>query len=99
MEDLNTALDVEFDSFDLGRITVRSYFEALLKTLWKRGEGFSGKRPFGGGTAWKEDVYGALIQTGYIEGAMREDGYVERIENRALAERFVFDLIHAMCSE
>lgn len=61
-------LDFEFHSNDLGEtLTVRAYFTRLLTTLWEEGEGFSGKRPFGGSSGWQMDIEHALVRAGRVE--------------------------------
>lgn len=57
---------------DLGEQTLVDYLKSLLETIWKEGEGFSGKRPFGNG-GWEFDVYKALVKAELIEGRIDED--------------------------
>lgn len=58
---------------DAGVTTVREYLAALLEELWTRGEGFSGKRPFGN-SGWEYDLYRALTTAGYVHSEFDEDG-------------------------
>ena len=64
---------------DAGAKTIGEYFKKLLLTLWKEGEGFSGKRPFGN-SGWDYEIYAALIKAGVVPGNLDEDGYVENID-------------------
>ena len=52
--------------------TIRDYLHSLLKTLWKEGEGFSGKRPFGN-SGWKHELYLALVRGGIVDGEYDEE--------------------------
>lgn len=61
-------LELKFESTDLGReITIKDFFKELLITLFKKGEGFSGKRPFGN-SGWDYDLCVCLAQNGVIDG-------------------------------
>ena len=53
--------------------TIGSYLQALLRGLWRSGEGFSGKRPFGN-SGWDIDLYKALGECGLIAIEYDEDG-------------------------
>lgn len=59
--------------------TIGQYLRQLLAALWRDEEMFSGKRPFGN-SGWQYDVYGALIDAGYVEGELYEDGSVEDLD-------------------
>lgn len=50
-----------------GADTIGSYLIQLLLALWREGEGFNGKRPFGN-SGWQDDVYLALVNAGFITG-------------------------------
>lgn len=91
------ALDGErFDS-DAGEgLTVREYLFALLETLWREGEGFSGKRPFGN-SCWELDLYAPLVRGGFIEGRVDEDGYA-LVKDYKAAHAFVAALIRSLAS-
>jgi len=90
---LLSALEVRFNSNAGDNLTVRDYLRTLLETLWREGEEFSGKRPFGN-SGWEYDLYAPLIKAGFINGTLNEDGYVENLE-REEAEPYVFKLITA----
>ena len=85
-------LDIEFESIDFNyKLTIRDYLKKLLKTLWKEGAGFSGKRPFGNGD-WQDDIYRSLIGHGLIPGELDEDGCIEEFDEKT-AEKLVLELI------
>jgi len=75
-------LDLPLPDNDSGASSVRGYLVALLTELWREGEGFSGKRPFGN-SGWQYDLYVPLIRAGLIDGAFDEDGYVDRCDDKA----------------
>ena len=67
-------LNLEFESSDLERIiTVREFFKELLTALFKEGECFSGKRPFGN-SGWDYDLCVCLAQNEIISGTTSEYG-------------------------
>lgn len=80
---------------DIGETTIREWLRELLLTLWREGEGFSGKRPFGTG-GWELDAYAALIKAGVVKGELDEYGHVEEV-NRLEAEKVIERLIMRMC--
>lgn len=61
-------LELKFESTDLERtISIRDFFKELLTTLFKKGECFSGKRPFGN-SGWDYDLCVCLAKKGVIDG-------------------------------
>jgi hypothetical protein len=54
------------DKNQAGAKNIKEYLQALLTTLWKDKEGFTGKRPFGN-SSWHLDMAKALIQNGLKE--------------------------------
>lgn len=80
---------------DIGETTIREWLRELLLTLWREGEGFSGKRPFGNG-GWEFDAYAALIKDGVVNGKLDEYGHVEKVDSDE-AEKIVDRLIMRMC--
>lgn len=61
-------LELEFESTDLERkITIRDFFKELLTALFKEGECFSGKRPFGN-SGWDFDLCVCLAKNRVIDG-------------------------------
>lgn len=88
---LLAALEVRFDSDAGDNLTVRDYLRTLLETLWNKGEGFSGKRPFGN-IGWEYELYIPLIKGGFVAGTLDEYGYIADIDKHA-AEAYVSQLI------
>lgn len=80
-----------------GDMTIREYLGALLTELWRQGEGFNGKRPFGN-SGWKSDIYAVLIREGAVEGTLDEDGCIDEFSNesRRNANAIVYRLIEQM---
>lgn len=64
---------------DSGATDIRGYLKALLATLYRDGEDFSGKRPFGN-SGWRYDLYIALGLAGMIDVTFDEDGYIDTLE-------------------
>lgn len=67
---------------DAGAATVGDYMRQLLKAIWREGESFSGKRPFGN-SGWEFEVYAALIEGGALPGTLDEYGYVSEVDTEA----------------
>ena len=76
---------------DAGAATVRGYLAALLAELWREGEGFCGKRPFGN-SGWEWEVYTALVREELVPGVIDDDGYLDEVDQDA-ADRVVRDAI------
>jgi hypothetical protein len=89
---IQEALNVKFES-DLGKITIRKWFENLLLTLWDEQERFSGKRPFGN-SDWAVGPIFALVAKNFIPGSHYdpEDFYPESWE---VADKVMNQLIKA----
>jgi hypothetical protein len=67
-------LDFEFYSSDLDEsLTVRQYLVKLLSTLWRDGESFSSKRPFGN-SSWQFEIEDALASDGRVATVTDEYG-------------------------
>lgn len=76
-------LGTKFYCDDLSQeITIKEYLKELLQRVWKEGESFSGKRPFGN-SGWQADLYLPLIAAGFITGTVDEDGYLEDCDEKA----------------
>ncbi len=87
-------LNLEFESRDLNRtLTIKDYFKRLLTTVWREGERFNGKRPFGN-SGWERDLYKSLIKAKIIPGILDEDGYIEEV-NYTQANKKVVELIQS----
>lgn len=91
---IQMVLDLPLSKNDAGADTVRDYLKALVRAVWKEGEDFSGKRPFGNG-AWKHDIYRALIRAGFVNGRMDSDGCIDRMDSSA-ADKLVLLAIQAL---
>jgi len=88
-------LALEFESMDLSRkLTIKDYLKELLITLWKEGECFSGKRPFGN-SSWQYEMYHALVKHGVLVGKLDEDGYLEEYDIVA-AKKLMVELITSL---
>ncbi len=79
---------------DAGAKTVRDYFRALLTTLWREGEGFSGKRPFGN-SDWQNDIYVVLIDAEVVEGSVDDDGELVDLDYE-VADKIILSAIAAL---
>ena len=51
---------------DVDADTIGNYLKLLLLELWVKGEGFSGKRPFGN-SDWQWKIYESLAKAGKIQ--------------------------------
>lgn len=58
-------LEIQMPENDAKAATVKDYLKELLNELWREGEGFSGKRPFGN-SGWEYDLYAALLRANVI---------------------------------
>lgn len=80
---LEAALELRFDS-DVGEnITIREYFQKLFLTLWEKGEKFNSKRPFGD-SGWKYDIAAPLVEAGFLQGRLDDEGYLFDCDNTEL---------------
>lgn len=79
---------------DAGAATIRGYLTQLLHQVWKYGEDFSGKRPFGN-SGWSGEIEVALLTAGLVDGRFDEDGYLAEVDDAAVA-RLVRSAITAM---
>lgn len=61
--------------------TIGQYLMLVAEKVFIDQEDFSGKRPFGN-SSWIFEVYEALIQGGALEGALDENGYIEKCDTR-----------------
>ncbi len=75
-------LDLPMEENDAEATTIRDYLKALLSTLWREEESFSGKRPFGN-SGWTWDIYRALVAGGAIKGKIEDNDLVEHDEQAA----------------
>lgn len=89
-----TILDLPMEANDSGATTVRGYLKELLCTLFKEGECFSGKRPFGN-SGWQYDLYRPIIKAGFAKGRIDEDGCVDGCDSKE-CDRLIYEAIAAM---
>lgn len=90
-------LELKFESTDLGKeISIKDFFKELLTTLFKEGECFSGKRPFGN-SEWDYDLCVCFAKNGIINGRNQiEPDYPEDEDwdyDSAEAEKKILELI------
>lgn len=94
MADPQAVLDCPMEGNDAGAATIRGYLVALVREVWKEGEGFSGKRPFGN-SSWEYEVYGALVRAELVSGSFDENGYIEDVDTRE-ANALIFAAIDVL---
>lgn len=87
-------LDLPMGRNDADAKTVRDYLKKLLSELWRKEDGFSGKRPFGN-SGWQDDVYGALIRGGAVGGKLDSEGCVEDVDT-SRADKLIQEAIAAL---
>jgi hypothetical protein len=90
-------LATPMDANDAHATTIRGYLVALLTELWKDGEGFSGKRPFGS-SGWEVELYAALARAGHIAGRFDDDGWLEDTDEAA-GDKLIAAAIQALGHE
>lgn len=95
---------VFFDNTSFNRdISVRDFLKGMLIELWREGEGFSGKRPFGN-SCWEFPLIYALVEAGAIKGTMKKEYEGDEVIcvdckfNDKEAWSYVESLIELMCS-
>lgn len=79
---------------DAGASTIKEYLVKLLSELWREGEGFSGKRPFGN-SGWEYELYLPLVTSGAVNGKLDSEGYLEKVDQDA-ANTLIFEAIGAI---
>lgn len=87
-------LAIPMQENDSGATTIRGYLKALLAALWKEGEGFSGKRPFGN-SGWEYELYRELVAARAIPGTLDADGYLGEFDEKA-GMKVILDAIEAL---
>jgi hypothetical protein len=71
---------------DASAATIRDYLITLLSDLWRDGEGFDSKRPFGN-SCWESDLYVPLVKAGIVPGEIdEEEGWLNEISDVAEQE-------------
>lgn len=87
-------LDTPMPPNDAGAsTTVRDYLVELLAGVWREGEGFSGKRPFGN-SDWQHELCDALAAAGFVEPV--EHGWHGPAESCARTHGLISAAIEAM---
>lgn len=81
------------DGNDAGAETIRDYLVALVREVWREGEGFSGKRPFGN-SGWDWDLYMALAKAGLL--ASTDEWQCISMSERAKGNEMIFSAIEAL---
>jgi hypothetical protein len=87
-------LEIKMNTNDAKAETVKGYLKALLRELWRKGEGFSGKRPFGN-SGWEYDLYEALVAAKAVAGSLDEDGRINEVDEKA-ANALIFEAIDSL---
>ncbi len=93
MSDVNI-LDIPMRDNDAEAKTIREYLKVLLAELWREGEGFSGKRPFGN-SSWEYDLYDALVRNKAVSGEIDEEGDLGTFDKIA-ADQMIADAIASL---
>jgi len=90
--DPEQVLNLPMPANDSGAATIRGYLAALVAAVWREGEIFSGRAPFGS-PRWRYELYVPLAHAGMLgvtadeNGVFncgREEWYVERPRADAL---------------
>lgn len=74
--------------------TVGDYLIQLLHLVWKKQEGFSGKKPFGN-SGWDGELHRALWEADFLGGELDEDGYLGDYDDER-ADQLIHAAIDAM---
>lgn len=74
-------LNLPMQSNDAEASTVREYLLTLLSDLWRLGEDFNVKRPFGN-SSWQHELYDALARTVLVKATFDADGWLESVDHR-----------------
>lgn len=78
-----------------GAATVGAYLGELLRTLWRQGSRFDGKRPFLQ-SDWQFDLYYPLVQAGLVDGQIDpENEWLEQVDERA-GHQLIAEAIEAL---
>lgn len=81
-EKIRQVLGLELGDNDSGEPTVRRYLLRLLGDVWREGEGFNGKRPFGN-SSWEYDLYVPMVRAGLVGGRLDSDGCLDQVDDKA----------------
>jgi hypothetical protein len=91
---MKNVFEAEMLDNDANAETVKCYLKELLKALWREGEGFSSKRPFGN-SCWEFDLYKALVAANLVEGELDEYDCLISVDSKA-ANKLIFQAIEAL---
>jgi hypothetical protein len=100
MSEPQEVLNCPMQPNDANAVTVRDYLVAIVRQVWREGEDFSGKRPFGN-SSWEHEIFTALGKNGLIDVQFDEYGYIHDFD-RSWAHHVVLDAIDqlgACCTE
>lgn len=84
-------LALSMEDNDAKASTIRDYLVSIVAKVWKEGESFGGKRPFGN-SGWEHELYKPLIKANLIDGRFDEDGYLEDCDSDA-GDRLIAEAI------
>lgn len=87
-------LDIPMQANNANAATIRDYLKALLTALWREGEEFSGKRPFGD-SSWEHELYEALANADLISATRDKYGYLNDF-NEDIANELIFKAIGSL---
>ena len=90
-------LDLPMGVNDVEAATIRDYLKAIVSNVWSKGEGFSGKRPFGN-SGWERELYYPLVKAGVATGKLGDGPWIDDItrEERDEAHVIIADAINRL---
>lgn len=89
-DSIQNSLDIRIDVQGHGNMTLKEYFHQVLKAAWI--EGYARGLNVLGTGSFRSPVYGALIQHGFIQGKLDDDGFIVEFDEEA-ADKFVRKVI------
>lgn len=96
MNEAKVALNVKINEEDSGAETLRDYFKAMLRAIFKEGDGFSGKRPFGN-SGWEHSLAIELVKAGVLDGKiLDDDGWIDADYDRKAFDVLIEKAIEAL---
>lgn len=75
-------LSVVMPTNDADASTIRDYLITLLTTVWREGENFDSKKPFGNSN-WESELYAALVRADLLTGTFDADGALDECDYEA----------------
>lgn len=88
-------LELPMQPNDADAATIKGYLVALLRELWDKEDGFSGKRPFGN-SGWPRDLIQPLVRAGLVAGTFDGDGYLDEFDAWPAADELIKSAIGAL---